>query len=81
MRPLAACSTPRPPPPRSKTRGAFLACPHPPSRVASSRGFFAPSCLEKLAHLEITYPMIFEITNPRYLQRRLHCARAHTGAP
>ena len=29
--------------------------------------------LEKLAHLEITYPMIFEVTNPRYVQRRLHC--------
>ena len=34
-----------------------------------------PSCLERLAHLEITYPMIFELTNPRYLQRRLHCTR------
>lgn len=29
--------------------------------------------LEKLAHLEISYPMMFEVTNPRYVQRRLHC--------
>jgi ubiquitin fusion degradation protein 1 len=32
-----------------------------------------PSCLEKLAHLEISYPMLFEATNPHYPQRRLHC--------
>ena len=39
----------------------------------SDKIILPPSCLEKLAHLEITYPMIFEVTNPRYLQRRLHC--------
>lgn len=39
----------------------------------SDKIILPPSCLEKLAHLEITYPMIFELTNPRYLQRRLHC--------
>ena len=39
-----------------------------------------PSCLERLAHLEITYPMIFELTNPRYLQRRLHCEETRARA-
>ena len=39
----------------------------------SDKIILPPSCLEKLAHLEISYPMIFELTNPRYLQRRLHC--------
>ena len=39
----------------------------------SDKIILPPSCLEKLAHLEITYPMIFELTNPRFLQRRLHC--------
>jgi hypothetical protein len=39
----------------------------------SDKIILPPSCLEKLAQLEIQYPMIFEITNPRYLQRRLHC--------
>ena len=51
-----------------------------PARLEySDKIILPPSCLEKLAHLEITYPMIFEITNPRYLQRRLHCARACTA--
>ena len=46
-----------------------------PARLEySDKIILPPSCLEKLAHLEITYPMIFEITNPRYLARRLHCA-------
>ena len=40
----------------------------------SDKIILPPSCLEKLAHLEITYPMIFEVTNPRYMARRLHCA-------
>ncbi|KAL1528417.1 hypothetical protein AB1Y20_009766 [Prymnesium parvum] len=39
----------------------------------SDKIILPPSCLEKLAHLEITYPMIFEIVNPNYVQRRLHC--------
>lgn len=39
----------------------------------SDKIILPPSCLEKLAHLEITYPMIFELANPNYLQRRLHC--------
>ena len=39
----------------------------------SDKIILPPSCLEKLAQLEIQYPMIFELTNPRYLQRRLHC--------
>ena len=39
----------------------------------SDKIILPPSCLEKLAQLEIQYPMIFEITNPQYLHRRLHC--------
>ena len=39
----------------------------------SDKIILPPSALEKLAHLEISYPMIFEITNPRFKQRRLHC--------
>ena len=39
----------------------------------SDKIILPPSCLEKLAHLEITYPMIFELCNPHDLQRRLHC--------
>ena len=39
----------------------------------SDKIILPPSCLEKLAHLEVSYPMMFEITNPRYLARRLHC--------
>lgn len=39
----------------------------------SDKIILPPSCLERLAQLEIQYPMIFEIANPRYLQRRLHC--------
>lgn len=39
----------------------------------SDKIILPPSCLEKLATLEITYPMIFELANPNYLQRRLHC--------
>lgn len=39
----------------------------------SDKIILPPSALEKLAHLEISYPMIFEVTNPRYVQRRLHC--------
>jgi len=39
----------------------------------SDKIILPPSCLEKLAQLEITYPMIFELANPNYLQRRLHC--------
>merc|ERR1712023_346645 len=31
------------------------------------------SALERLAHLEITYPMIFEISNPQYNEHKLHC--------
>ena len=39
----------------------------------SDKIILPPSCLEKLAHLEVSYPMMFEITNPRYLARQLHC--------
>merc|ERR1712032_763755 len=39
----------------------------------SDKIILPPSCLEKLARLEIQYPMMFEITNPRYMQHRLHC--------
>ena len=39
----------------------------------SDKIILPPSTLEKLAHLEVTYPMMFELTNPRYVQRRLHC--------
>ena len=39
----------------------------------SDKIILPPSCLEKLSYLEVQYPMIFEITNPKYLQRRLHC--------
>ena len=47
-----------------------------PAQLEYSDKIIMPSsCLEKLAHLEISYPMIFEVTNPRYLARRLHCAR------
>ena len=39
----------------------------------SDKIILPPSCLEKLARLEITYPMMFEISNPRQAQHRLHC--------
>jgi len=39
----------------------------------SDKIILPPSCLEKLAQLEITYPMIFELLNPNFGQRRLHC--------
>lgn len=45
-----------------------------PNRLEySDKIILPPSCLEKLAHLEIQYPMMFEITNPRYAQHKLHC--------
>ena len=39
----------------------------------SDKIILPPSCLEKLATIEIMYPMIFELTNPRFTVRRLHC--------
>merc|ERR1719356_384423 len=39
----------------------------------SDKIILPPSCLEKLAHLEIQYPMMFEISNPRSVQHKLHC--------
>ena len=45
-----------------------------PARLEySDKIILPPSCLEKLAQLEIQYPMMFEATNPRYVARRLHC--------
>jgi ubiquitin fusion degradation protein 1 len=45
-----------------------------PTRLEySDKIILPPSCLEKLAHLEVQYPLMFELTNPRYVQRRLHC--------
>ena len=45
-----------------------------PNRLEySDKIILPPSCLEKLAHLEITYPMMFEISNPRGGGKRLHC--------
>uniref|UniRef100_A0A7S4B8X3 Uncharacterized protein n=1 Tax=Chrysotila carterae TaxID=13221 RepID=A0A7S4B8X3_CHRCT len=39
----------------------------------SDKIILPPSCLEKLAHLEISYPMMFEIINPRQPKKNLHC--------
>jgi ubiquitin fusion degradation protein 1 len=45
-----------------------------PARLESSdKIILPPSALEKLAHLEISYPMMFELTNPHYQEMRLHC--------
>ena len=45
-----------------------------PERLESSdKIILPPSALEKLAHLEISYPMMFELTNPSYQAIRLHC--------
>lgn len=45
-----------------------------PNRLEySDKIILPPSCLEKLAHLEIQYPMMFEITNSRDAKHRLHC--------
>jgi len=45
-----------------------------PTRLEySDKIILPPSCLEKLAHLEVQYPLMFEVTNPRYVARRLHC--------
>ena len=42
-----------------------------PARLEySDKIILPPSCLEKLARLEITYPMMFEISNPRQAQHR-----------
>lgn len=57
--------------------GCSMACAAVPAQRRQSRcpesGYAHRRALEKLAHLEISYPMMFEVTNPRYLQRRLHC--------
>ena len=39
----------------------------------SDKIILPPSCLEKLAQLEIDYPMMFEIANPRNVASRMHC--------
>ncbi|EOD35646.1 ubiquitin fusion degradation 1 protein [Emiliania huxleyi CCMP1516] len=39
----------------------------------SDKIILPPSCLEKLAQLEIQYPMMFQIANPRAMERKLHC--------
>jgi hypothetical protein len=39
----------------------------------SDKIILPPSCLEKLAQLEIQYPMMFQIANPRAADRKLHC--------
>lgn len=45
-----------------------------PERLeAADKIILPPSALEKLAHLEISYPMMFELTNPHYQELRLHC--------
>lgn len=45
-----------------------------PERLeAADKIILPPSALEKLAHLEISYPMIFELTNPHFQDLRLHC--------
>ena len=57
--------------------GCSMACAPVPARRRQSwgpeSGYTHRRALEKLATLEISYPMMFEVTNPRYLQRRLHC--------
>lgn len=53
-----------------------------PARLEYSDKLILPqSCLEKLARLEISYPMMFAITNPRYTQRTLHCGVLEFVAP
>lgn len=45
-----------------------------PNRLEySDKIILPPSCLEKLAQLEIQYPMMFQITNPRAAEKKLHC--------
>jgi ubiquitin fusion degradation protein 1 len=39
----------------------------------SDKIILPPSCLEKLAQLEIQYPMMFQIANPRAAEKKLHC--------
>ena len=39
----------------------------------SDKIILPPSCLEKLAQLEIQYPMMFELINTRDAKRRIHC--------
>lgn len=39
----------------------------------SDKIILPPSCLEKLAQLEIQYPMMFQIVNPRAAEKKLHC--------
>mmetsp|Transcript_21404 Transcript_21404/g.52778 ORF Transcript_21404/g.52778 Transcript_21404/m.52778 type:complete len:390 (-) Transcript_21404:828-1997(-) len=40
---------------------------------ATDKIILPPSALEKIAHLEVSYPLIFELTNPHYQELRLHC--------
>jgi len=39
----------------------------------SDKIILPPSCLEKLAQLEIQYPMMFQLANPRAADRKIHC--------
>jgi ubiquitin fusion degradation protein 1 len=45
----------------------------PTRREYSDKIILPPSCLEKLAQLEIQYPMMFQIVNPRAAEKKLHC--------
>lgn len=48
---------------------------------ASDKVMLPPSTLEKLSRLEISYPMMFELTNPHFQDLRLHCGVLEFVAP